>query len=50
MDIEKVKCAVESAEYLIETEIQSVEYNELRNEYLEVLKRIKEAKIELYKK
>jgi hypothetical protein len=46
MDIEKIKDALDTAEYLIETEIQSIEYDELKNEYIEVLKRIEEAKAE----
>ena len=50
MDVEIVKEALNSAKYLLETEIQSVEYDELKNEYTEVLKKIEEAKAELNKK
>ncbi|MEN8120800.1 MAG: hypothetical protein ABFS35_10660 [Bacteroidota bacterium] len=47
MNIEKVKDALESVEYLLETEIQIIEYDELKNEYMEVLEKVEEAKAEL---
>jgi len=49
MDIEKVKDALESAEYFFESEIQNVEYEELRLEYLEILNKIKFAITEIDK-
>ncbi len=49
MNKEIILDALESAEYLIESEIQAVEIDELKEEYKEVLKKIREGVAELLK-